>query len=128
MKTKHKGIIALTILILSMAILLAGGIALLLAASDVAVSTRGYSDSVYARLTTRSCLEEAVRLIRSDNNYLGSFIVTYPDSYPGRSCTATVTDAGGTLKNVSISAGFMESEITEVYIVDYSSNPPSLSN
>ncbi|MBW7953685.1 MAG: hypothetical protein QY330_00605 [Candidatus Dojkabacteria bacterium] len=123
---RKKGLIALSTLIIVTAILLVGGITLLITSADLAKATRSYNQILYTGLRSRSCLEEALYRLRIDPFFTGSVILPFPDSYPDGNCSASISNLSGNLRQISVTSVFEDVTITKTSTVDISTNPPTL--
>jgi hypothetical protein len=88
-KRKQSGSIALTTVIIITAILLSGGITLLLTSIDLSNMRKGQTATTKAQFQYQSCLEEAVRRIKLNSSYTGTITVNPSGTLL---CTAVVTN------------------------------------
>ncbi len=126
MKTrKRKGNIALTTVLIVSAILIAGGLTLLLSTIDTTIASKNFGSNTLSQLGIRNCLEETMYRLRTNMNYTGNFTVTYSNG----SCTATVTNSTpATTKNVAVTSTYNSYTSTKTYKVDTTTAPMSVSN
>lgn len=119
---KTDAVIALTTLLVVTAILLFGGITILLTSIDITRTTDSSSNIVLGRLRSRSCLEEAMYHIRADANYTGTITINYLDG----SCEAQVTNATASTKNINVKGIIDEFTYEELRVADITLEPIQL--
>ncbi len=119
--------ISLTTVIIMAAILLMGGLTVLISTMDLA---RANKDSIYYELNTfrlRSCVEEALNRLKFDHSYQGTASITFADGI----CSAVVTnDPGG---NINLKYIAITSRIDNFYnsankLVDLTNTPFTVTN
>lgn len=122
-KKKHdqKGIIALTTLIIVIAIMITGGITLLLTSIDTSVSTEAFNNRLLAKIRSRACLEEGLYRIKQDPLYIGTVTLTFADG----DCDAVVTDSVGNpgIKILDIDSTIEEFGYSSQKAVDTNADP-----
>jgi len=109
-KLSHKGIIALTTLILITAILLFSGITLLLTSIDLSTSTEGFANNAIARIYMTTCLEEAMQRLNKDITYQGTINMTFVDGSCQSITSATEDPTKKSIAIVSVSGEFTSND------------------
>lgn len=120
-KTKYPGSVALPTVILISTILLIGGLSLVSISIDVRRATKGYAEHTQASLEAKVCLEETIQILKFEQDYTGSFEITFPTG----SCDSVTSNIGAstTLKEVVITSEYNSSQYEKVYQVDVTNYP-----
>lgn len=111
--------ITLTTLIVLSSILLAGGISFILSSVDIRYVSNDSFDRVLLDIHMRTCLEESVYKVTTDNTYTGNFLVTIDE----KECSITITNSGLNTKNVAISGTYSNKTSYKNYAIDISDTP-----
>lgn len=90
-KPQIKASIALTTVIIVSAILLSGGITLVLVSIDLALARQGHSATTEGRFHSVSCLEEVLKRLSEDSSFEGNVSIAPVEE----NCTATVSNDPG---------------------------------
>ncbi|MFQ5492695.1 MAG: hypothetical protein ACE5DX_00855 [Candidatus Dojkabacteria bacterium] len=126
MKNRHlknkKGVIALTTLIIVTAILILGGVTLLLTSIDVGESASSSSSAILAELRAVSCFEEGLYRLRLDPSFIGTKPISYPESGV---CTVDVSINIGNpdYRDLNITSTVEEFSYEEMRTVDITQDP-----
>jgi len=95
-----QGSAALTTVIIISFLLLIGGVTLILSNIDLAVSTSDFTNKIQAEIQSQTCLEEAMRKVKSLVAFTGSVNATFSQG----NCTAQVFDFSPGIKQIDISS------------------------
>lgn len=121
--SKYKGAIALTTMLVVMAVLTASGIALVLTSINLRNSTRAYYNSKLASVYITNCLEESVDRLKIDKAFVGEIDI----ELDGGQCVVNVSDdeqAGVKILNISSTANSFNA--VKEYRLDTSEYPFTL--
>jgi hypothetical protein len=119
--------IALTTVILAGAMLIASGMGILYSAIDISIASKSLITRSQVESKMTSCIEESLRKITRNPNYVGSFSVSFTDG----SCTGTVAidPITSTKRNLTINATYLGGyTLTRTKVVDTSTSPYTLTN
>lgn len=119
-----KGSIALTTVIVLTGILLLGGITLTLNSIDLSSGTKDYFARNLAETRLRSCIEESLLKLKSNQAFAGNVVVTYSDG----NCTSVISNESATVKILTITSTVDEYTLSEIKRVDISTDPDTLLN
>ncbi len=116
----NKGSVALTTVLVISAVLLMGGVTLVLTSMDLALSTKDYESKITMTSLSRTCLEESLIRLKSDPNYVGT--VSYSND---GSCTANITIDGVNpgYRNINVVSILGDHTLNDQNIVDVSTSP-----
>lgn len=123
-KTKFKGNISLTTVILVGALLIVSGMAVLSNAMDISLSTKSYLNRSMVDLRVLTCIDEGMYRLAQNVTYTGSFTVTYPDG----SCEVTVSTVNATTKTITSTGIYGSYRATRTKQVNTAVTPMVLSN
>jgi len=116
--------VALTTILVLSAMLLFGGLVLVISGIDNNIVSESYLN-VLSKLKARSCLEEVLLKLSRDTLYIGTTQITFTDGQ----CSAVVTDdVQPNIKLVNITSSTEEFNYQEQKRVDVSQSPPLLIN
>jgi hypothetical protein len=118
-----KGSIALTAVVVISAILLAGGINILLGNIDLTRSTINYNSNIVNEIRTGSCLEESIYYLKKDTTFSGMVTLSFTEGQ----CSAQVDPIGNDLKSVTIVSDYYEYRYEDIYQIDTSMYPFNIS-
>ncbi len=124
-QTKLKrGAVALTSVIVMLAILLLAGISVSITSIDVSVISRNFESTISSKVASRTCLEEAMYKISYNILYTGNFNYVFDNV----SCEVVVSNVVGqtAIKSIQVIANTSEFGINEVFFADTSTNPLTL--
>ncbi len=121
-KTK-KASVALTTVIVITAILTVGAVTLVLNTIDINKTSRNLSDYSVSYLKSITCLEEGILRIKQDNNYTGVFDVRFDGI---DICSATVTNPGGSIRNIKVVSTNLDTNFVRNYEINISTDPYSV--
>lgn len=118
---RMNGSVALTTLIVIMAILLSAGATLIVLNVDMAKSTKDYSNVVKNDLDIESCLQESLLKLKNDPSYTGSQIM----SVDGIQCNLSITvdTENANYRDVTVSTNGTDYSYDKSIIVDISTAP-----
>jgi hypothetical protein len=119
---KNKAAATLTLVIVMQWMLLVLGLSLIVVNVNLTKASTGYNRYLNAKVISRTCLEESLRLIARNINFTGEYVYT---SASGPTCTAT-TAVDGTnpnLRNISIVSSNANYYYEEMRVLDISTNP-----
>lgn len=119
----YNGGVALTTVIIIMALLISSGLTVVIAGIDHRRAASSQVANTKARINSRSCLEEAVQKIKFNPNFVGSLSLVAVDG----GCEATISnDTNPTVKVVSYKGSYGESNYSTTAKVDFSTYPFSI--
>ena len=122
---KVRATIALTTVLIISAMLLFGGIALVVSSVDSNIVSESYLN-VLSRLKARSCLEEALLKVARNTSYIGVLQIPFDDGI----CSANVSNDPGNpnIKIIDITSNSEQFNYQEQKKVDISVYPPLVIN
>lgn len=98
---KIEGSVALTTLVLVVAILFGLSLSVIHSAADLGFASKAYSVNTSTKVLARACLEETLFQVREDESYIGSFSL----GLNGGGCDVTVSNtANPNEKSVDVTA------------------------
>ena len=117
----HKGIVALTTLLIMSTVLIVSGISVVYLSIDSAAVSRNYVNLNHAKSNIQSCLDEALLRITLNRGYTGTANVIID----GTSCTFTVSNhpTNTNYKDVLVSSSFEVNYFSKSFTVDKSVSP-----
>ncbi|WKZ30836.1 MAG: hypothetical protein QY318_03230 [Candidatus Dojkabacteria bacterium] len=120
---KYEGAIALTTMLVVMAVLTASGIALVLTSINLRNSTRAYYNAKVAAAYVTNCLEESVDRLKIDKSYTGTMEITLD----GGDCTVVVSNAAQQdIKVIDVTSTADQYEVDRQFRLDTSDYPYTL--
>lgn len=124
-KGNKSGVIALTTLILVSAMLLFGGLTLVLTSIDLIKVAEGNNAKLINQNRVTSCLEESLYRLRKNPGLSGQIVIPFADG----NCTSDITvNANPDLRDLTVNGTYKEFTSTSNFQVDISQNPPVLIN
>jgi len=121
MKSKLKGNISLTTVLITTTLILLGALTVLLSSTDLSLATKTANIKMLNELRAHSCLEEGLNRLKKDTLYIGTVTITFADG----NCSAIVVNdpINSNLKNFTISS-IMKSHNYDIdKVVDVSVDP-----
>lgn len=117
---KYDASVALTTLIIIIAILMSFGITISKTAVDLGYTSRGYVTDSSSRMLARSCLEEVLYKIKEDQALTGTFNLNIND----RTCEMLIENGSSAdLKNITITQSVDSYTRIEHWEINTSSSP-----
>jgi len=124
-KTKTKGNISLTLVLIFTAVLISIGINLILTSIDLSFNSKAFISAATNRSIARSCIEDAASKIKMNNTYTGVFTITMSNG----SCTATIANSATSgVKIISVSSVYDSYNYSEIKKLDTNTSPFTISN
>lgn len=119
-KKRYKGVVALTTMLVVMAVLTASGIALVYTSINLRNSTQAYYHSKLASVYMSNCLEESVDRLKYDQAFTGTFNF----SQNGENCDVTVSnDPQPDVKVIDITSISDSYQVDKQFRLDISDYP-----
>ncbi len=121
---RHKyseGTVALTTVLIISAILLIGGVTVILSGIDLTISTKNFETNRILQGVERTCLEESLNRVKSSSSFTGNITFTEAPT----TCTASVSNdpLHVNFKVIAVTSSKGSYTINHTYTVDISQSP-----